>query len=137
MNWIAIAFETTWFYVLAIVVAAIYGLGGLVHVANMVGLGEVKWRDAPLAWKVGDVMWGILDIAAVILVILRAHMGLLAILIAAVSQIVIYGFFPTLFALNETQRKALRGMVIFHVVVIAILGTSLYLAVTPDGPHSQ
>ena len=65
MQLFAEAFHRNWFYVGALVVGTTYGLGGVVHVSSMLGFGEVRWSEAPLAWKVGDIWWGALDIAAV------------------------------------------------------------------------
>ena len=128
MDWISVAFEKTWFFVGTLVIAAIYGLGGLVHIGNMLGLGEMKWTQAPLSWKVGDIVWGTLDVIAVVGIVMRAPIGILAVTAAAMSQIFIYGLAPNLFALNDEHRSTLRGMVYFHVVILVVLGVLLYFA---------
>ena len=128
MDWLAVAFEKTWFYVAALVVGAVYGLGGIVHVANILGFGERKWSDAPLSWKIGDIVWGALDVIAVVGIIMRAPLGLVALAAAAVSQIFVYGLFPGAFAMNDKHRSALRGMVAFHAVVLVILAVLVYFA---------
>ena len=109
-------------------IAVLYGFGGLVHVGNIVGFGELKWSEAPLAWKLGDVVWGLLDIVAVVGIVMKAPLGILAVVVAALSQIVVYGFFPDVFALSDGHRSTLRGMVYFNAVVLVALGVLVYFA---------
>ena len=65
MQWIAEAFQRNWFYVGALIIGVIYGIGGVVHIGNILEFGEVKWIEAPVSWKVGDILWGVLDIVAI------------------------------------------------------------------------
>ena len=128
MDWLYIAFERTWFYVAMLVVGVVYGLGGVVHIGNILGFGELKWADAPLSWKLGDIAWGALDIVAIVGIILGSPIGILAVVMAALSQMVLYGLFPGAFALNDEHRSTLRGMVWFHAFVLVALGVLVYIA---------
>ena len=133
MDWIVPAFDKLWFYVAMIIIGAMYGLGGLVHVGNILGFGELSWAEAPLSWKVGDIAWGILDIVAVVGILLKAPIGILAVALAALSQIVVYGFWPESFALNEEHYSTLRGMVYFNAAVLIILGLLVWVATSKSG----
>ena len=130
MDWLSLAFEKTWFYVAMLVIAAMYGFGGAVHVGNVLGFGEMSWSESPLSWKLGDVVWGVLDIVAVVGIIMKAPVGILAVVLAALSQIVVYGFWPEGFALNEQQTATIRGMVYFHAIVLVILVALVWIATT-------
>ena len=128
MDCLVPAFDKLWFYVAMIIIGVMYGFGGLVHIGNILGFGELNWADAPLSWKVGDIVWGILDIVAVIGIVLKAPIGVFAVVVAALSQIVVYGIWPESFALNEQHHSTLRGMVYFHTVVLGALVFLVWLA---------
>ena len=49
------------------------------------------------------------------------------------TKIVAYGFFPRFFTSEPEQLRVLRGMVVFHVVVLTILGTSFFFAIRSSG----
>ena len=133
MDWLTAAFERTWFYVATIIIGVMYGFGGLVHVGNILGFGEMTWAESPLSWKLGDVFWGILDIVAVVGIILKAPVGVLAVTLAALSQIVVYGIWPERFALTDEHLSVLRGMVFFNTSVLIILGCLVWLASSKSG----
>ena len=114
-------------------VGVLFGLGGLVHVGSILGFGGAKWSEMPIQFKIGDIVWGALDFVAVVGVVLRSPLGVLAILVAALSQIVMYRFFPDLFVLKQEHRTTLRGMVWFHVAVIVLLGGLAYIAGAKKG----
>ena len=133
MDWLTTAFERTWFYVATIIIGVIYGFGGLVHIGNILGFGEMAWAEAPLSWKLGDIFWGILDIIAVVGIILKAPVGVIALALAALSQIVVYGIWPERFALTDEHFSVLRGMVYFHVLVLIILGFLAWFASSRTG----
>ena len=132
MKWFTQAFARRWFYIGALILAVLYGFGGLFHIGNILGFGELKWAESPLAWKLGDIWWGTLDIVAVIGIIYKSPVGLIALGLAALSQVVVYGFFPQLFALTDAHLSALRGMVYFNAGVLLVLGTALYVAATTN-----
>ncbi len=99
-----VALEKNYFYITACVVGVLFGLGGLVHVGNILGFGGAKWSAMAIQFKIGDIVWGALDFLDVVGVVLRSPLGVLAILVAALSQIVMYGFFPDLFVLRVCAR---------------------------------
>ena len=111
-----------------VVIGAIYGFGGIVHIGNILGFGELTWSEAPLSWKVGDIAWGILDIVAVVGILIKAPIGIFAVALAALSQIIVYGIWPESFALNEEHYSTLRGMVYFNAVVLVTLGFLVWFA---------
>ena len=128
MDWLVSAFEKTWFYAATIVIGVLYGFGGLVHIGNILGFGELNWSESPLSWKIGDIVWGILDIVALVGVLLKAPVGVIAIALAALSQILVYGFWPERFALTDEHFSTLRGMVYFNAIVLIILGFLVWFA---------
>ena len=133
MEWITEAFERKGFYVGALVLAALYGFGALVHFGNMLGFGELKWSESPLLWKLGDIGWGTLDIVAVVGIVLKSPAGLSALAIAALSQVVVYGLFRDSFALTDAHRSTLKGLVYFNGAVLLVLGVGVYLAAIKNG----
>ena len=126
MDVIAVAFEKRWFYAAALVIGLIYGLGGIVHVGNLLGFGEKPWSEAPWSWRLGDIFWGGLDIVAVAGIVLRAPIGVVAVALAASTQVVVYGFAPQLFALNAEHASTLRGLVYFNGAVLLVLAVLVY-----------
>ena len=133
MEFIAAAFEKKWFYGAALAIGVLYGLGGLVHIGNVLGFGEVKWSEAPLSWKLGDIGWGTLDAIAFIGIAVRAPIGIAAVSLAALSQVFLYGFFPDVFALTDAHRQALKSLVYFNAAILVALAVMLYLAGAKGG----
>ena len=134
MLWIDVAFEKDWFYVCVLIIGILYGFGGLVHAGNILGFGEQKWLDSPLSWRLGDIIWGILDLVAIAGILMRSPIGIWAVVLAAVSQIVVYGLFPNTFALTDEHRVTLKWMVYFHIVVLVIVSGLIYMAGVRNGP---
>ena len=133
MEWIAEAFERRWFYVGALALGALYGFGGAVHVGNILGFGEMKWTESPVAWRFGDIWWGVLDIAAFVGIILKSPVGLVAIVLAAGSQVIAYGLLPDSFATTDAHGSTLRGLIYLNVVVLVAIGIALYSISRSDG----
>lgn len=132
MQLINTAFQSTQFYIVALVLGLIFGYGGVVHLMNVLGFGEFGWPDVPLRFKIADVFWGVLDFTAVIGTVFKAPIGPVCLVLAAATQIVAYGFFPRFFATKPEHLQVLRGMVVFHAVVLAILGASFFAATRPS-----
>ena len=133
MEWIAEAFQRKWFYTGALVAGVLYGYGGLVHIGNILGLGEMKWGESPWTWRIGDIWWGTLDFVAVVGIAVKSPLGLVAIVLAAGSQVVAYGLVPESFAMTEAHRSALRRLVYFNAVVLVVLAIGLYTATHSKG----
>lgn len=128
MQWITEAFRRKWFYVGSLIMGVAYGLGAIVHIGNILGFGEVKWTESPLSWKVGDICWGALDVVAVVGIVLKSPIGVLALVLAACSQIIAYSFFPDSFATTEPHRSTLRGLIYFNGIVLVVMVVAVYLA---------
>lgn len=99
----------------------LYAVGALVHLGNILGFGELPWAESPPAWRVADVVYLVLDVAAVIGLWLRTPWGIACFLVAAGSQLVLYLGFPHVFALTDQHRQAIRGLVGTHVLTLALL----------------
>ena len=126
MSLIETAFESPVFYGVALVLSALFGFGALVHIGNVLGRGEFGWPDVPLRFKIADVFWGGLDVAAFVGTIVKSPIGPLSLVLAATTQIIVYAAFPAAFAPRPEHQRALRGMIALHVVVLAVLGITLY-----------
>lgn len=133
MQWIAEAFQRNWFYMVAMIIGVIYGLGGVVHIGNILGFGELEWSEAPVSWKIGDIWWGALDIVAVVGIVLRSPVGVLALLLAAGSQVIVYTLAPDAFALTAAHRSTLQKLVYFNAIVLVVIIAAVYLAIRDDG----
>ena len=127
MDLIAQAFQVRWFFGISLVFALLYGLGGTVHIANILGFGELPWSESLLSWRIGDVWWGSLDVLALVGVALKRPVGLAALALAAITQVVIYAFWPESFALSDEHYSTLRSLVYFNAVVLLVLAVSLIL----------
>ena len=95
-------------------------IGGQMNQSHMTGLGGGAWDSVPLAWRAADVVYAILGMAVVIGLWRQRAWGVVAFLLAALSQIVLYGAFAGLFALSAADEKGLSVMIAFHVVALAL-----------------
>ena len=109
------------------VLAVIMAWGAIVHYGNLLGFGEKPFSEAPLAWKLGDIFYAVVNTLAVIGLWQRSPWGLLLFLAAVGSQFVIYTVFIDHFALTAEHRKAIHGLLwlegglVAGLVVLAIL----------------
>ncbi len=115
------------------IVAAAYAFGALVHIMNMLGLSGYSWLRAPFKWQVLDVTYLVLDLMVVVGLIFAWRIGLIAFFAAAMSQIVLYTVLrswitdvPEEFA-RPPEVNSLNGLVIFHVVTIALVLFALWV----------
>ena len=99
--------------------AVVMALSSLVHFGNMAGLGEKPWLETPLAWRIGDVVYGVVDLLAAILLWLKSPWGVLLALAAVASQFVIYTAFIDSFASTEAERAAIHGLLQTEAVLVA------------------
>ncbi len=102
------------------ILAIFYGYGAIVHVANLLGFGELPWQEMPLSWKMGDIVYGILDPLTVIGLWLQTTWGIALCITTALSQLILYTVFPHLFAFTTQQQQALTSLVIFHLITLGI-----------------
>ncbi|MDP6615626.1 MAG: hypothetical protein QF790_00460, partial [Gammaproteobacteria bacterium] len=76
------------------------------------------WAEAPLAWQISDVGYLVLDtIAAVGLFMLRPW-GVVAFLLAAFSEMLLFTLVPGWFVLRPEHETLLQGFVIYHLVAV-------------------
>ena len=102
------------------VIAAIYAMGATVHVKNMLGLSGQPWMEMPVSWRVFDIVFLVLNLIVLVGVLLRSPWGIIAFLTALALQLVLYIGMPGTFSTNEEERAALRGLVQFHLVTLAL-----------------
>ena len=102
------------------VLAGIYALAAGTHIGNMLGFGELPWADAPLAWRLSDIGYAILDTIAAIGLIFLKSWGVVAFLTAAISEILLFTLVPEWFVLKPEHLMLLRSFVAYHLVAISI-----------------
>lgn len=117
-----IALAAIWLTALA------YGAGAAVHIASLAGFGPVPPGEAPVKWLVLDAIYAPLDLLVAVGLPLGWRIGLWALILAALSQIVLYtigrnwvldvpaGQAPTLEAVAH-----LDGLLLFHVCTLAMV----------------
>ena len=132
MNRLSEVFEDRWLRYYLLLVAAAYAYGALVHVLNMLSMTGFEWPIAPLKWQVLDVAYLIIDVAVVIGLVTKRAFGIIAFLIGAVSQILLYTVFrawiidvPAEFAPTVEQVAYLTSLVWFHIVTLGIFAILL------------
>ena len=84
------------------------------------GFAEVKPGDAPLTWLALDFFYLGLDCFVAIGLWRRTFWGVGCLLLAIVSQLILYIGFPYHFAKTLEQEKAIQGMVEMHLLTLAI-----------------
>ncbi len=92
------------------VLAVAMGYGAIVHFANIAGFGEKPWLEGPLSWRIGDLVYGPLNIATATALWVRSPWGLVLFLLAIASQFVIYTVFIDYFAITPQHRKTIHGL---------------------------
>lgn len=113
-------------------ISVFYLYGAIVHAANLAGLSQpAEVAEVPAHWVAGDVVYLVLDLAVVAGVWTRRRWGVAAFLVAALSQVALYTLVPGAFALTAEHRAALRWLVGFHAVCLAVYGASAWLAAPP------
>ncbi len=123
MNYLNIISETTqkpWMGIYLRILALFFLYGAIVHYGNLLGFGEMPWREAPLSWQIGDIVYAIIDTLAVIGLWNKTAWGIGFFLVAAISQLILYLGFPDLFAFTPEQKQALWSLIIFHIITISI-----------------
>lgn len=116
------------------IIAAFYAYGALVHVLNMLSLTGFAWMQAPVKWRVLDIVYFIIDVTVVTGLLMGRVFGLVAFFLAAFSQIILYTLFrdwildvPEAFAPSADQVSYLDTLVAFHVVTIILMTMALWL----------
>ncbi|MEL7343840.1 MAG: hypothetical protein AAFN59_03150 [Pseudomonadota bacterium] len=109
--------------------AAFYGYGAAVHIANMLSWTGFDWMHAPVKWQVLDGVYLLLDITVVVGLLAGRVWAVPALVLAATSQILLYTVFrawvldvPADFAVAPSDVAYLNGLVVFHIACLAALG---------------
>lgn len=72
------------------VVALLFAYDAYGHVASIAGMHGYAWADAPVKWRLIDVFYLTLDIIAVVGLLLRWAVGVIAFFVSAVSQVLLF-----------------------------------------------
>ncbi|MEL6458498.1 MAG: hypothetical protein AAFQ91_09640 [Cyanobacteria bacterium J06621_15] len=110
------------------ILALFYFYGATVHYANLLGFGEIPFKESPLSWQIGDISYGILGTFTFIGLWLKTRWGIISFFLSAISQLILYLGFPQWFAFNLEQRQLLWSMIIFHFITLSIFFTLLFFA---------
>ncbi len=109
-------------------VALFYTYGATVHVLNMLSMTGFDWASAPTKWQVLDITYLVLDVIVVLGLVLGWKLGYISFYIAAISQIALYTLLrewiidvPPDFAVTDEQRSYLTGLVVFHLITLALV----------------
>ena len=102
------------------ILALFYLYGATVHCANLLGFGEIPFRESPLSWQVGDISYGILGSLTFVGLWLKTLWGIICFCLSAVPHLILYIVFPKSFAFNAYQKQLLLSMIIFHLVTLSI-----------------
>lgn len=113
-------------------IAAFYAYGALVHAMNMSGASGFHWPEAPLRWQLLDVVYLALDVFIAVGLLRAARSALVALVVAAGSQIVLYTVLrgwildvPAAFAPTAEQLGYLDLLVAFHAVCLSLVALDL------------
>ena len=103
-------------------IAITYAYGGMVHVANLLGLGPEVPADRAGLFRAFDIYFLVLDAVAAVGLWRGKRIGLVAFVVATASQLVMYAGFGDFFAANEMMRAQLNGLLAYHVVAVTGMG---------------
>ncbi|MDF1765504.1 MAG: hypothetical protein P1V29_03865 [Gammaproteobacteria bacterium] len=119
---------------LLLLIAIFYAYGGIVHLANMLGMAGYDWMTGPFKWRVLDVVYLMLDATVAIGLVARWKVAYLAFFTAATSQIILYTIganwimtVPIEFLPDTGHEMALGSLVTFHVVTLVLMALSMWL----------
>ncbi|MDJ0615866.1 MAG: hypothetical protein QNJ63_03795 [Calothrix sp. MO_192.B10] len=119
-NYLLEATELYWMGIYLRVLACVFAYGAIVHAGNMAGLGGKPWLETPSLWRIADIVYLILDIAAVIGLWQRKVWGIGLFLLAFSSQFVLYTIFIDYFASNSQEKQTIYGLLGTEAILILI-----------------
>ncbi|MGK7892849.1 MAG: hypothetical protein AB4372_04190 [Xenococcus sp. (in: cyanobacteria)] len=102
------------------ILGIIMAYGSLVHLTNILGLGEITWKETPLTWRIGDIAYGLLDTITAIGLWQKTVWGIFCFLIAIASQFIIYTIFIDFFAFTIEQRQTIYGLLGTEIILLLI-----------------
>lgn len=114
------AAENSWMTIYLKILSSIMAYGALVHVANILGLGEMPWSQTPLTWRMGDITYGLLDTITAIGLWQKTTWGISVFLIVIASQFLIYTIFIDYFAFTIEQRQTIYGLLGIEMILLLI-----------------
>ena len=114
------ATENSWMGIYLRILAIIIAYGASVHIANMMGFGEMSWAEMPLTWKVGDLVYGLLDTVTAIGLWQKTVWGIFCFLSAIASQFLIYTLFIDYFAFTSEQRQTIYGLLGTELILVLL-----------------
>ncbi|MDJ0650768.1 MAG: hypothetical protein QNJ60_18900 [Xenococcaceae cyanobacterium MO_188.B19] len=119
--------NNSWMGIYLRILAFIIAYGGLVHLGNLMGFGEKPWGEMPLTWKVGDIIYGCLDLVTVIGLWQKTTWGIICFLSVIVSQFLIYTVFIDYFAFTSEQRQTIYGLLGSELILLSVFFVLLLL----------
>ncbi|MBE9046531.1 hypothetical protein IQ255_19310 [Pleurocapsales cyanobacterium LEGE 10410] len=102
------------------ILAMMIAYGALVHLSNLLGFGEMPWQEMPLTWKVGDIVYGILDTLTAMGLWQKTVWGIFGFLGAIASQLIIYTVFIDYFAFTSEQHQTIYGLIGTELILLLI-----------------
>ena len=113
--------EYSWMGIYLRILALAIAYGALVHLTNILGFGEMPWSEMPITWRVGDVVYGLVDTITVIGLWQRTAWGVICFLSAIASQFLIYTIFIDYLAFTIQQRQTIYGLLGTEAILILVL----------------
>ncbi len=113
--------EYFWVGIYLRILAIAVAYGGLVHVSNILGLGGTPWLETPITWRIGDVIYGLLDVITAIGLWQQTVWGIICFLSAIASQFLIYTVFIDRFAFTTEQRQTIYGLLGTEAILVILL----------------
>ena len=113
--------EYPWLGIYLRILAIIMAYGASVHLSNILGLGEMPWQEMPLTWRVGDIVYGIIDTVTAIGLWQKTVWGIFGFLGAIASQFLLYTIFIDYFAFTSEQRQTIYGLLGTEFILLLVL----------------
>ncbi len=118
----------TWTIIYLRLLAFILLYGGLIHVGNILGFGEIPWQETPIHWQIMDIVLLIFDLTTSIGLWFKKTEAIIAFLMGIMLlQIVPYTIFRQYFITVPQDNVTLNGLIITELILIIILVTLIVL----------
>ena len=102
------------------ILAFVFAYGAIVHFFNMSGLGGKPWLETPLGWRIGDVIYFVIDTLAVIGLWQQKIWGISLFLLGLLSQFVIYTIFIDYFTSTFEKQQTIYGLLGTEAILILL-----------------
>jgi len=123
-------------------VALLFAYDAYGHIASIAGMHGYTWADAPVKWRLIDVFYLTLDIIAVVGLLLRWVVGVIAFFVSSVSQVLVFTVLrpwfidvPENFAGLADGLGYLNLMVGLYVVAIVLILVALRMGAMKRGAY--